>query len=187
MKLRYFALVFLVLGTALMVLSYLNLYSLNAQFFDSGIVPIASNSSNEHGFLVGIGSDVKKVEVRIGNGPWGLNSMWGDCVWIKGPFQVSLLSGQIDSVGITTSKSPEIDYTFDVPSSWSSLGGIRISNPESQPVSVICDVVFLRQVLNPSWQIAMTMGLIVAVGGAILLLGDYIPILHAKRSVHNQA
>jgi len=153
------------------VLSYPNLYSWNVQSFDSGTLPIAANSSNEHGFYYGggVGSIVKKVEVVVDNGPWGMHSMWGDCVWIKHPFQMSLLRGQGDSIETTTETSPRVDYTFDVPSSWSTLGGVRISNPENQPVAVTVEVIFHSQILNSSWETAMIMGLIVTVIGIVLI------------------
>jgi hypothetical protein len=161
-----------VFGIVVAVVSYSNLFSWNVQSFDTGTVPIAANSSNELGFYTGFGSDLKKVEVIVDNGPWHLNSAWGECVWITRSFDMSLLGGQGssgNSVGITTASSPRVDYTFDVPSSWNVLDGVRISNPENQPVSVNVEVIFQRQVLNSSWQTAMIIGLIVAVAGIVFV------------------
>ena len=151
------------------MLSYLNAISWTVQSFDSGTVPIAPNSSNEHSFYTSFGPDLKKVEVIVDNGPWGMPSMWGDCVWIKHSFQMSLLGGQGEYVEITTDTPPRVDYTFNVPSSWSTLGGVRISNPENQPVAVTVEVIFHRQTLNSFWETAMIIGLIVALIGLVLI------------------
>lgn len=173
MRIRYVALILLVFGIALTALSYPNLYSWNVEVFDSGTVPIAANSYNEHGFYTTFGPDLKKVEVIVDNGPWHYNSMWGECVWITRSFQISLLGGQGNSgnsVGHTTLSSPRVDYTFDVPSSWNVLGGVRISNPESEPVSVDVEVIFHRQILNSSGLTAMIVGLLIAVAGIVLVV-----------------
>lgn len=173
LRLQYVALTLLVLGIVLAAVSYSSLYSWNVQSFDSGTVPIAPNSSNELQFYTGFGSDLKRVEVIVDNGPWLLNSVWGECVWITGPFQMSLVGGQDssgNSVGITTASSPRVDYTFDVPSSWNVLSGVRISNPQNQPVSVNVVVIFQRQILNSNWQRAMIIGLIVAAAGIVLMI-----------------
>ena len=158
------------------MLSYLNAISWTVQSFDSGTVPIAPNSSNEHSFYTSIEpnlvwwyGNMKKVEVIVDNGPWGMPSMWGDCVWIKHSFQMSLLGGQGEYVEITTDTPPRADYTFNVPSSWSTLGGVRISNPENQPVAVTVEVIFHRQTLNSFWETAMIIGLIVALIGLVLI------------------
>jgi hypothetical protein len=157
------------------MLSYLNAISWTAQSIDSGTVTIAPNSSNEHSFYTSFGPDLKKVEVIVDNGPWGTPSMWGDCVWIKHSFQISLLGGQGEYVEITTDTPPIVDYTFNVsflafnvPSSWSPTG-VRISNPENQPVAVTVKVIFHRQTVNSFWETAMIIGLIVAVIGIILI------------------
>ena len=169
LKSRYIGLAMLVFGITLVVLSYPNLYSWNVQFFDSTTLLIGANSSNEHSMLIGV-SNVKRVQVIVDNGPWGLPSAWGDCYWINHPFEISLLNGEGDSVGITTAKAPSVDYTFDVPSSWSHLGGIRISNPENQPVAVNIIEIFHNQTLNSSWEMAIVAGLIVILIGIILMV-----------------
>jgi len=155
------------------VLSYPNLYLWNVQSFDSGTLAIAANSSNEGSFYAGIGPDLKKVEAIVEAGPWHYNSMFGECVWITKPFQMSLLGGLGNtgsSVGYTTGVSPPVDYTFDVPSSWNVLGGIRISNPENQPVSVNFEIIFHNQTVNFFWETALIIGLTIAVIGIILML-----------------
>jgi hypothetical protein len=169
LRLEYIALILLVFGIAFAMLSSLNIPSWTVQSFDSGTVPIAPNSSNEHSFYTSFGPDLKKVEVIVDNGPWGMPSMWGDCVWIKHSFQMSLLGGQGEYVEITTDTPPRVDYTFNVPSSWNTLGGVRISNPENQPVAVTVEVIFHRQTINSFWVTATIIGLIVAVIGIILL------------------
>jgi hypothetical protein len=44
----------LLFGIALSLLSYSNFYSFKTEPIDSGTVPVAADSSNEHGFYVGI-------------------------------------------------------------------------------------------------------------------------------------
>lgn len=91
LRLEYIALILLVFGIAFAMLSSLNIPSWTVQSFDSGTVPIAPNSSNEHSFYTSFGPDLKKVEVIVDNGPWGMPSMWGDCVWIKKKFFSNVL------------------------------------------------------------------------------------------------
>ena len=162
LRLQYIALILLVFGIALTVLSYSNLYSWNVQSFDSGTVTIAANSSNEHGFYTSFGPDLKKVQVSVDN--------VAGKGWINHPFEMSLLNGEGDAIMITTEPPPTAGYIFNVPNLWNSLGGVRVSNPEDYPVTVEVKVVFHSQTLNSSWQTAMIMGLIVAVIGIILML-----------------
>jgi len=169
LSLQYVALILLVLGTAFMILSFLKIPSWALQSFNFGTVPIAPNSSNEHGFYTSFGPDLKKVEVIVDNGPWLMPSEWGDCKWITHPFNMSLSSGQGAYVEITTDTPPRVDYTFNVPSDWSTLGGVQISNPENQPVAVTVQVIFHKQTINLFWVIATIIGLTVAVIGIILL------------------
>jgi hypothetical protein len=168
LRLQHVALILLVFGIVLTMLSYLNYMSWTVQF-NAGTVIIAPNSSNESSFFASIRPDLKKVEFIVANGPWGMRSMWGDCVWIKHPFQITLIGGQGAYVEITTDTPPRVDYTFDVPIGWNTLDRVRISNPENQPVAVIVEVMLHRQTLNPFWETAMIIGLIVAVIGIILL------------------
>jgi len=170
LSLDYAALILLVFGTAFAMLSSLNIPSWAVQPFDSGTIPIAPNSSNEHSFYTSFGPDLKKVEVIVDNGPWGMPSVWGDCVWITHSFQMSIFGGNGDEYAeITTDTPPRVDYTFNVPSSWATLGGVRISNPENQPVAVTVEVIFHKQTINLFWITATIIGLIVAVIGIILL------------------
>jgi hypothetical protein len=175
LRLQYIALVLLVLGIALAILSCLNFLSWTVQSFDFGTVSIAPNSSYEHSFYTSIGPDLKKVEVIVDNGPWGMPSAWGDCAWIEHSFQMSLFGGNGgEYVEITTDTPPRVDYTFNVPSSWATLGGVRISNPENQPVAVTIKVIFHRQTINFFWATALIIGLVVAWIGIILLFKNII-------------
>jgi hypothetical protein len=158
------------------MLSYLNAISWTAQSIDSGTVTIAPNSSNEHSFYTSIEPSLvwwygstKKAEVIVDNGPWGMPSMWGDCVWIKHSFQISLIDGQGEYMEKTTDTPPRVDYTLNVPGDWNALGGVRISNPENQPVAVTVEVILHTQTVNSFWETAMIIGLIVAVIGIVLI------------------
>ena len=86
LKLKVVGAILIALGIFLVFLSYSRLYTWDMEIVDSGIVPIAPNSSNELGFFTSFGSDLKKVEVTIDNGPWEYPSMWGDCGWIQSSY-----------------------------------------------------------------------------------------------------
>jgi len=143
------------------------LYSWNIELFDSGTVPIAAISSNKHGFYASVGF-VKKVEVVVNNGPWGMPSMWGDCYWIRHPFGISLLNEQGSSLTVLTQTSPPVTHVFDVPNTWNSLAGVRIDNPETFPVAVEVTVIFHSQIPNLYWQTIFYIGLISTAIGIIL-------------------
>lgn len=162
LRLQYIASILLVFGIVLAVVSYSSLYSWNVQSFDSGTVPIAANSSNEHGFYTSFGPDLKKVQVSVDN--------VAGKGWINHPFEMSLLNGEGDAIMITTGPPPTAGYIFDAPNSWNSLGGVRISNPEDYSVTVNVEVIFHRQILNSSWQTAMIVGLFIAVAGIALII-----------------
>jgi hypothetical protein len=143
---------------------------LNSELFDLGTVPIAANSSNEMGVFRSIGN-IKEVEVAVYNGPLGMPSMWGDCYWIQHPFEIALVNGEQSSLSITTESSPLSGPThiFDVPNTWNNLSAIRISNPENNPAVVIVVVIFHSQVSSFAWQMAMYLGLMSTIIGAIMI------------------
>jgi hypothetical protein len=167
-KLAWIGSILLVFGLTLTLLSYPNLYVLNSELFDLGTVPIAANSSNELGFYTGIGN-IKEVEVAVYNGPWDMPSIWGDCYWIQHPFEIALVNGAQFSLSITTQHSPPVTHIFDVPNTWNSLSAIRISNPENNSAAVIVVVIFHSQVSSFEWQMAMYLGLMSTIIGAIMI------------------
>ena len=154
----------LVFGIALTVVSYSNLFSWNVESFDSETVSIAANSSNELGFYyapVGESGAVREVTV-------GVDNVAGKG-WINHPFEISLLNGQNDSITVTESAPPGGGiHTFDIPSLWISLGGVRISNPEGYLVTVNVEVIFHSQTANYSWYTALVIGAVVAAIGLVL-------------------
>jgi hypothetical protein len=97
-----------------------------------------------------------------------MNSMWGDCYWIQHPFEIALVNGSQFSLLITTVQSPPVEYIFDIPNTWNSLGGVRISNPEDNPAAVNVAIIFHSQVANFLWQTTMYLGLTSIIIGAII-------------------
>ena len=166
MKRLYIASGLLVFGVLLSILSYSYLYSLKGEIFDSSNVPlqIAALTSNERSFFTSIGSDLKKVSVYVDN-------VAGEG-WINHPFEMSLLNGKGDSLTmIQTTPTPGGGYyMYDIPSSWSTLGGVRISNPEGYAVTVNVEFFFWRQIINLPWLIAMVTGIILALAGILLIV-----------------
>ena len=154
----------LVFGIALTVLSYSNLFSWNVTPFDSGTVSIAANSSNELGFYyapVGWNGSVREVTVMVDN--------VAGKGWINHPFEISLLSGQNDSITVTESATAGGSmHTFDIPGLWNSLGGVRISNPEGYLVTVNVEVIFYSQTINYHWQAILVIGAVAAAFGLVL-------------------
>jgi len=167
MKSAWIGSMLLVFGLTSTVLAYPNLYGLKSELFDFGIVLIAAKSSSERSFFTSVGY-TKKVEVVVYNGPWGMNSMWGDCYWIQHPFEIALVNGSQFSLLITTVQSPPVEYIFDIPNTWNSLGGVRISNPEDNPAAVNVAIIFHSQVPNFLWQTTMYLGLTSIIIGAII-------------------
>lgn len=175
-KLGLVGLLLLACGAVIISMSYLNLYHNETEVFSSGaLVPINSYSTNDNVFFLGIGEDLKQVEVIVANGPWGYNSLWGNCWWITHSFQISLL-GPDKQIGATINGSPDggVTYVFDVPSGWTSLNGVGISNPESTPVVVSVTVVLHRQVTNTVMHQTFYLGILLcAVGGIIGAVSIY--------------
>jgi hypothetical protein len=166
-KLAWIGSILLAFGLTSTVLSYPNLYDLKSELMYFDTMPIAAKSSNEHSFLTSVGY-VKKVEVVVYDGPWGMNSMWGNCCWIRHPFEIALINGSQFSLLITTEQSPPVEYIFDIPNTWNSLGGVRISNPEDNPAAVNVAIIFHSQVPNFLWQTTMYLGLTSIIIGAII-------------------
>jgi hypothetical protein len=164
-KLVWIGSILLAFGLPMTLLSYPNLYVLNSQLFDLGTVPISKYAANSLSFHTSIGN-IKEVEVAVYNGPWGMPSMWGDCYWIQHPFQIGLSDS---SISITTAAGPPATHIFDVPNTWNSLSSIDISNPENYTVTVIVVVIFHSQVLRFEWQMAMYLGLMFTIMGAIMM------------------
>ena len=165
LKLKYVASILLVFGIILTVLSYANLYSMNnGEPVDSSSANpllILAHSSNERSFYISIGIAQKKVGVYVDN-------VAGEG-WINHPFEMSLLNGKGDSVMITEEPPPSGGYhLFDIPSSWNSLGGVRIYNPEDYSVAVNVEFIIYSQIRNPFWLSAMIVGLLILVSGIVL-------------------
>jgi len=154
----------LVFGIALTAVSYSNLFFWNVETFDSGTVSIAANSSNDLGFYfapVGESGAVREVTVRVDN--------VAGKGWINNSFEISLLNGQNDSINVTESAPPGGGiHTFDIPSLWNSLGGVRITNPEGYLVTVNVEVILHSLTINIFWQRALFIGEVVAAIGLVL-------------------
>jgi len=161
LRLKYLASILLVLGIVLTIWSYSNLYSWNVSWVKSWSGSIAANSFAETGLNVDFGTDLKKVGVSVENAP-GMG-------WIEHRFEISLLNGEGGSLNFTSGEPPSAGHIFEIPSSWNSLSGVRISNPEGYSVGVNVDIDLHRQLLNSSWQTLMIIGLIVAVAGIVLV------------------
>ena len=69
-----------------------------------------------------------------------------------------------------TGTPPRKYYTFEVPSSWNIIGGVRVSNPENEPVSVDVEAIFHRQIIDSTWQNGLIAGLLISIFGATLLV-----------------
>jgi ABC-type Fe3+-siderophore transport system permease subunit len=166
LKMTYVASVLLIFGAIITILAYANLYSLNGEVFDSANTSplfIDAHSSNERSFFISIGIDQKKVGVFVDN-------VAGEG-WINHSFEMALLNGKGDSVTITEEAAPLGGYyIFDIPSSWNSVGGARIYNPEDYAVAVSVEFIIYSQIRNPYWLTAMIAGLLLAVAGIILII-----------------
>jgi hypothetical protein len=177
MDVKFLLIGLLLLGTSLLVfgvsaglLAPLNLYSSRTVILGSGLVPIAAEASSDFDFSEAIKHE-EQVEVVIEDGPFGYNSTWGNCYWISNPFQISLLDESKENfVNATTNHAPRVEHCFDIPSSWNGLGGIRISNPESFPVSVLVTVAFHSKIVNETWQGLFFLG-VASIFLGILVIG----------------
>jgi hypothetical protein len=160
----------LVFGVSAALLAPLNFYSSRSVILGSRLIPIAAEACSDFDFSDAIEHE-KQVEVVIEDGPFGYNSKWGNCYWINNPFQIALLDESKENiVNTTTNHAPRVEHYFDIPSSWNDLGGIRISNPESFPVSVLVTVVFHEKIVNETWQGLFFLG-VASIFLGILVIG----------------
>jgi hypothetical protein len=160
----------LVFGVSAALLAPLNFYSSKSVILGSKLIPIAAGASSDFDFSRVIKHE-KQVEVIIEDGPFGYNSTWGNCYWINNPFQIALLDESKENfVNTATNHAPRVEHYFDIPSAWNDLGGIRISNPESFPVSVLVTVVFHNEIVNETWQGLFFLG-VASIFLGILVIG----------------
>jgi hypothetical protein len=189
MDAKFFLIVLLLLGTLLLVfgvsaalLAPLNFYSSRTVILGSELIPIAAEAFSDFDFSEAVKHE-KQVEVVIEDGPFGYNSTWGDCYWINNPFQIALLDKSKENfVNATTNHAPRVEHYFDIPSSWNDLGGIRISNPESFPVSVLVTVVFHEKIVNETWQALFFLG-VASIFLGILVIGATLVYLKKRKGL----
>lgn len=170
-KLSWIVSLLLVFGVTAFVMSFLNLYRLDSELSDkSEYLLINSNSSGVVPFFHVDTGDLKQVEVIVIQGPAGYTSVLGNTTQLLDPFEITLLSLGVAQISFTTDgglSAGPVRHVFDFPNEWTSLDGVRISNPENNPVAVAVTVIFHRQVMDTLWQGIMYLGLSLAGIGAI--------------------
>jgi hypothetical protein len=163
----------LVFGVAMFAMSLLGLYRLDSELSDkSEYLLIDSNSNGVVPFFHVQTGDMKQVEVIVIQGPAGYSSVLGNTTQVLHPFEITLLSLGIAQSSFTTDiglAAGPVRHIFDFPEGWTSLDGVRISNPENNPVTVTVTIIFHRQVMDTSLQAIMYLGLSLAGIGAIAI------------------
>jgi hypothetical protein len=175
-RLGWIGSLFFACGVTVFMLSFLGLYSLESDVHASDHLLIDSNSYGVLDFFHVQIADLKQVEVIVTQGPIGCYSMWGNTTGqVMHPFEVALLNlgaGQVssfttDSQGLS---GGPVTHVFDFPNGWTNLDGVRIYNPESNPVAVAVTAIFRGQVINGLWQAIMYLGLFLS-GTGIVIIG----------------
>lgn len=160
----------------MLMLSFLGLYSLESDVYASDHLLINSNSYGVLEFLHAQIGGLKRVGVIVTQGPYGCYSMWGNTTGqVVHPFEMALLNLGAGQVSSFTAESQglsggPVTHVFDFPNGWTSLDGVRISNPENSPVAVSVTAIFQDQVINGVWQAIMGLGLFLS-GTGILIVG----------------
>lgn len=163
-------------GVTILMLSFLGLYGLGSDVYASDHLLINSNSYGVLEFPHAQVGGLKQVEVIVTQGPYGCYSMWGNTTGqVMHAFEVALLNLGAGQVSSFTTESQglsggPVTHVFDFPNGWTNLDGVRISNPESNPVAVTVTAIFHSQVINGLWQAIMGLGLFLS-GTGILIIG----------------
>jgi hypothetical protein len=166
-------------GVTILALSFLSLYRLESKIYASDHLLINSNSYQVLPFFHAQTEDLKQVEVVVTQGPFGCYSTWGNTSWLTHPFEIALLNLGAGQTSSTTTDSTglsagPVTHVFDFPNGWTSLDGVRISNPENNPVAVTVTAIFHRQVIDDLWQGILYLGLSLSgIGAAIVGFAVY--------------
>ena len=161
----------LVFGVTTSVFSYLNLYTWETELHDNACVVIGPHLSNKLSYWHWIKS-TKQVEVYVIHGPIGVDSLWGASSWasLRGT-QIELLTdGGLNNISVTSNQDSWINVVFDVPTTWKTIRGVRVTNPADAPVAVIITALHHNQLLNNTLWRTLILG-IASVAVGIVLTG----------------
>jgi len=174
-RLSWIGSLLLAFGVTAFMMSFFGLYRLDSEMSDrSEYLLIDSNSTGVISLFNVQTADLKQVEVIVTQGPSGYYSVLGNTTQLLHPFEIVLLNlgaGQVSSftAGSAGLSAGPVRHVFDFPNGWTSLDGVRISNPENSPVAVAVTVIFHRQVMDSLWQGILYFGLSLAGIGAVIV------------------